>query len=112
MSKPEILSEKPITLAEMAAEIEKIKKRDGELNFRATKTEEYLQQFELESDKKIEELKKKIEGLKIPRLKEEQIIKILDLMPKTLEEMKGILSAYTISVTQENMKKILSAIND
>ena len=112
MSKPEILSEKPITMAEMAEEIEKIKKRDEELNFRATKTEEYLQQFELESGKKIEGIKKNVEGLKIPRLKEEQIIKILDLMPKTVEEMKGILSAYTISVTQENMKKILSTIND
>jgi DNA-directed RNA polymerase subunit F len=112
MKNPKVLSEKPVTMAEMAAEIEKIKKRDGELNFRATKTEEYLQQFELPSEKKIEELKKKIDGLNVPRLKEEHIVKIVDLMPKTTDEMKIIMSAYTISITQDNMKKIVSAINE
>ena len=112
MSKPEIISEKPVIMAEMKVELEKIKKRDGELNFRATKTEEYLQQFEMESEKKIEELKKKISGLKISRLKDEHIVKLVDMMPKTLDEVKVILSAYPISVTQENMKKILSAVND
>jgi DNA-directed RNA polymerase subunit F len=112
MSKPIIVNEKPVTMAEMKIELERIKKRDGELNFRATKTEEYLQQFDMESEKKIEELRKKIEGLKISRLKEEHITKIIDLMPKTIEEMKVILSAYPVSVTQDNMKKIVSAIND
>jgi len=98
-------------MSEMKEELEKIKNRDGELNFRANKTEEYLQQLELTDSKKIEELRKKINGLKVPRLKEEHITKILDLMPKTAEEMKGILQGYTLSVTQENMKKIISAIN-
>ena len=110
MTKPEIIKESPITMAEMKEELDKIKKRDGELNFRASKTEEYLQQFELQDSKKTEELKKKINGLKVPRLKEEHITKILDLMPDTVEEMKGILQGYTLSVTQENMKKIISAI--
>ena len=112
MTKPVIINETPITIADMKVEIEKIKKRDNELNFRATKTEEYLQQFELPSEKKIEEMKKKIESLNVPRLKDIHIVKILDLMPTTIEEMKGILSGYTLTVTQENMKKILGVLND
>jgi DNA-directed RNA polymerase subunit F len=112
MTKPEIINETPITMANMSVEIEKIKKRDNELNFRATKTEEYLQQFEFPSEKKIEEMKKKIESLNIPRLKDIHITKMLDLMPKTVEEMKGILSSYTLTVTQDNIKKILSAMNE
>ncbi|MBW2992939.1 hypothetical protein KY345_07045 [Candidatus Woesearchaeota archaeon] len=109
MTKPEVLKEEPITMAAMKEELEKIKKRDGELNFRATKTEEYLQQFELPS--KSEELVKKIQGLKIPRLKDFHIVKIVDLMPKSVEEIKGVLQGYTLTVTQENMKKIINAIN-
>lgn len=112
MTKPDILEEKPITMAEMKEELEKIRKRDEELNFRATKTEEYLQQFDIQPVKKIEELKKKIEGLKIPRLKEEQIIKIIDLMPGSLEEMKTIMQSYTITINQENMKKIVAKIEE
>ncbi|MBW2992832.1 hypothetical protein KY345_06475 [Candidatus Woesearchaeota archaeon] len=109
MSKLEVLKEEPITMAAMKEELEKIKKRDGELNFRATKTEEYLQQFSLPG--KSEELVKKIQGLKIPRLKDFHIVKIVDLMPKSVEEMKGVLQGYTLTVTQENMKKVINAIN-
>lgn len=110
MGKPEILKEEPITMAEMKIELERIKERDEELNFRATKTEEYLQQFELPNKKKTEEMIKKIKGLKIPRLKDIHIVKVIDLMPDSIEEIKGILQAYPITVTQENMKKILGAL--
>jgi DNA-directed RNA polymerase subunit F len=110
--KPEVLNERPITMAEMKEEIEKIKKRDNELNFRATKTEEYLQQFEIISTKKSEELMKSIWALKVPRLKDEHIVKIIDLYPKTTDEVKSILSCYTFTVTQENLKKILSKLEE
>ena len=110
--KPEVLSERPITMSEMKEEIEKIKKRDSELNFRATKTEEYLQQFDIISTKKAEELVKAIKTLKVPRLKEEYIVKIIDLFPKTVDELKSILSGYTLTITQENLKKILSKLEE
>jgi len=41
----ETISEKPISISELKQELEKIKKRDKELNFRAARTEEYLQHF-------------------------------------------------------------------
>ena len=42
MAKPHLISEHPISMAELKLELENVKKRDTELNFRANKTEEYI----------------------------------------------------------------------
>ncbi len=113
MTEQKILSEEPITMSEVKSELAKIKKRDGELSFRANKTEDYLNQFVELSPKKIAELQKKIEDLKIPRLKDQYIMKVLDLLPTTFEEVKLIFQQFSaLTVTQENMKKIAKTVND
>ncbi len=56
MAKPEILEEVPVDMAELKEKLAMIKERDGELNFRANKTEEYLGQFVTLDSKKIKEL--------------------------------------------------------
>ena len=112
MTKPEIINEKPISMAEIKDELEKAQKKKEKLNFRAERTIEYINQFTELSLKKSQELKEKIEKLKIPRLKDEHIIKIIDLMPETAEEIKSILSGYTVTVTNENMKKIAEIIKE
>src|SRR3989338_145541 len=100
MATMKILSEKPVTMAELKNEIESIKKRDNELDFRAAKTEEYLNQFV--AVKKAEELVKKIEALNIPRLKEQHITKIVDIMPATAKDLKVVLQNYILTVNNEN----------
>ncbi|MBW2974666.1 hypothetical protein KY366_03015 [Candidatus Woesearchaeota archaeon] len=105
----EIISEKPISLSELKQELEKIKKRDKELNFRAARTEEYLQHFV--TLKNPEELFKKIESLKVPRLREQHIVKIIDILPATVDELKTLLQGYTITVNNENMKKIVAEVS-
>jgi len=112
MVKPEIISEKPITLSELKQEIDKIKKRDKELNFRVGKVEEYLGHFVSLSKAKEDELTKKLEKLNIPRLKDVHITKILDILPKTVDELKIILQGYTITVNNDNMKKIIDVVKD
>lgn len=109
MSKPEILEEIPINMAELSKELEAIKKRDKELNFRAGKTEDYLQQIGID-EKKSQELLGQLEKLKIPRLKDIHITKIVDLMPDDPEAVKTILSGYTLTVSQENLKKIANTV--
>lgn len=108
--RPVIVSETPISMVEMKKELEVIKKRDSELNFRANKTEEYLAYFTELSPKKYEELRKKLEELDIPRLKPGHIIKIIDLLPTTVNDLKVILQGYTVSINQDNMKKILAVV--
>jgi DNA-directed RNA polymerase subunit F len=108
MSGPEIIKETPICLAQVKQEVERIKKRDKELSFRTQRTEEYLIQFvHQDATKLVEALKK----LNISRLKEEHIVKIADLLPKTVDDLKIVLQGYTITVTKENMKQIIDEVN-
>lgn len=107
-----IIKEEPITMSELKEEIEKIKKRDKEPNLRIQKTEEYLNLFvHLKPDKE-KELKEKITKLDVPRLKEEHIAKIIDIIPNDIEDLKSLLQEYTITVSKENMQKIIEVIND
>ncbi|MCK4521908.1 MAG: hypothetical protein KAU20_05000 [Nanoarchaeota archaeon] len=110
MTKPEILEEKPISMAELKKEMENTKDEDEEPNFRVVRTKEYLNQFIVLDVKKAQELREKIEKLKIPRLKEEYIIKILDILPTRIEDLKSILQAYTITITNDNIKRIVETV--
>lgn len=112
MVKPSILSEKPITITTLKSNLTKIKERDGELNFRANKTEEYLNEFVTLDDNKAAELADKLEKLKLPRIKEEHIIKIVDMLPETVNDLKAILQGYTITVNNENAKKIVETVKE
>lgn len=105
-----VLSETPITMAELREDLKKIKERDNELNFRANKTEEYLNMFSAMDAGKAVELKDKIKKLDVPRLKEEHMTKIIDIMPSTPEEVKSLLQGYTITVNNDNLKKIADAV--
>ena len=78
MADEEVLSEVPINIYDMKVELEKIKKRDGELNFRANKTEEYIAQFD--KLKNANELFSKLSKLNIPRLREQHINKIVNII--------------------------------
>lgn len=109
-SKPTILEEKPVPMFETKNEISKIKKRDGELNYRGQKTAEYLDVFVKLGPKKGKELVGEIQSLEIPRLKEEHIYKIVDVMPTDVESLKLVLHGYTLNVSKENMKKIVDVI--
>jgi len=109
--KPKIISEEPMTMVEVKAELTKNKK-DGELNFRANKTDEYLGQFVSISTKDAQELKEKLEKLAISRLKPEHITKIIDVLPVTQDDLKNLLSGYTITINAENAGKIVELVKE
>ncbi|MEK6942465.1 MAG: hypothetical protein AABX00_00170 [Nanoarchaeota archaeon] len=110
MGDMQIVSETPINMHQLKNELEKIKKRDKELNFRANKTEEYLHQ--VLADVKETDLFEKMQKLNIPRLKDQHIHKIIDLAPTTINELKVILQGYTITVSNDSMKKIVETVNE
>ena len=105
----EILSETPINASQLKEELAKIKQRDKELNFRAAKTEEHLASIGV--NKNAEAIFDKISKLNTPRLKEQHIHKIADIMPATIKDLKVVMQGYTISLSNENMKKIADIIN-
>jgi DNA-directed RNA polymerase subunit F len=112
MSKPKVISEAPISMVEVKEEVKRIRKRDTEPSFRVTKVEEYLNNFVTISSKQEKELTEKIEKLSIPRLKEEHIKKLIDVMPTTLDQMKVIIQGYVITVNQDNMKKLVTVFKE
>src|SRR3989338_6688651 len=110
MGDMQIISETPINIYYLKKELEKIKKRESELNFRANRTEKYLNQAA--SNKNMDGLFDKMMKLNIPRLKEQHIHKIIDITPTTLNDLKVILQSYTVTVNNESMKKIVDTINE
>ncbi len=87
-----------------------IKKRDGELTYRAAKAEDYLNQFADIDEKKANEMQAKIDGLKVPRLKEIHIKKIIDTMPITANDVKMVLQGYAVTVKADFLKKIAETV--
>lgn len=110
MADVQILSETPVNTYQLKKELERIKKRDNELNFRANRTEEYLNQVVMH--KNSDELFDKILKLNIPRIKEQHIHKIIDIAPTTINELKVVLQGYTLTINNESMKKIVDTINE
>lgn len=107
---PKILEEKPISIYGLKDEIKKIQKRDPVLSLRTGKTEEYINQFTVLKDKEVELLEKDITSMEIPRMKDLHIKKIIDTLPTSVEELKVIMQGYAITMTKENMQKIISSI--
>ncbi|MBI3035290.1 hypothetical protein HYY71_03120 [Candidatus Woesearchaeota archaeon] len=110
MADMQVISEAPINMHQLKKELEMIRNRDNELNFRANKTEEYLNQTI--THKNADELFSKISKLGIPRLKEQHIHKIIDIAPVNVSELKVVLQGYTITINSESMKKIVDTINE
>ncbi|MBS3107453.1 hypothetical protein J4468_00915 [Candidatus Woesearchaeota archaeon] len=109
MSDIKILEERPISMVEVKSALDKSKK-DNELNFRALKASEYMNAFVKLKPKEYKELYDKIEALAIPRLKDKHIIKILDIMPQEIESMKALFINDTVTVKQDDLKRILEAL--
>ena len=110
MADTQIISENPINIYQLKKELERIKKRDSELNFRANKTEEYLNQ--VATLKNTDELFDRIMKLNIPRLREQHVQKIIDIAPTTINDLKVIVQGYTITLNNESMKKIVDTVNE
>lgn len=110
MVKPEIISETPTNMVELKEELANIKKRGKEITMRVGKTEEHLNMFVNLSIAKERELFDKLMKLDIPRLKEVHINKIIDLLPNDINYLKTILQGYAVTVSNENLKKILDTI--
>tara|TARA_Y100000310_G_scaffold251715_1_gene258298 strand:- start:16091 stop:16438 length:348 start_codon:yes stop_codon:yes gene_type:complete len=110
MSDLRIISETPMNMYELKEELEKIKKKEKELDFRENKTEDYLNQTAAQKNAK--QLFDKLMDLGVPRLKEQQIHKIIDILPTTVKDLQVVLQGYVSTINKDGQKKIVDAIND
>jgi len=112
MATQEILNKTPLSLAEVKSKIASLKKRDAELNFRANKVNDYISAHNILSQKSAKELETKLTELEMSRIKDIHIKKIIDLVPETTDDLRTILSSYNISLSSDNMKKIIDVVKD
>ena len=108
----EVIKKTPMNMVEMKSNLEKIKKRDEEINFRTEKLEDYLNRFVHLTSKQAKDLHDKLMDLNIPRLKDGHIHKIIDILPKDVDDVKLILQGFVINVTKDNSKKIVDVVKD
>jgi DNA-directed RNA polymerase subunit F len=112
MPENKLINERPITMVEVASDLAKIEKEDKELNFRSNKASAYIKAFTKLDLKQVNELFKKIEELNIPRLKERQIVKAIDILPKDIDELRMVFIGETTTVSDENMNKLLDVVKE
>lgn len=112
MPNPVFIKETPLSLVDVKEALQKIEARDKELNYRSTKTKDYLNLFAPLSPEKKEELYQKLTKLNLIRLKESHIAKLLDFLPQTPEELKVILQAYPLSLSKKDIDSILEVIKE
>ncbi len=112
MPEIKIIEEKPISIAELKDELKEIKKRDDELGFRTAKVAEQIDLLKVVKAKDAEEIFEKVQKLNVPRLKDAQIYKIIDLLPQNSLELKNIVQSYSLTVTNDNIEKILEILAD
>jgi len=102
----------PLTYAEVAEKLKIIKKakEGGELGFRTKKAEEFLESFTKEDFKRMNEAKESIKKLDIQRLKDKQIVSLVNINPTDEDSVKTILSNDNITLKQEDVKKIVDCL--
>ena len=110
MSKAELVEKVPMNVVEVKAALEKVKASGIDLNFRAQKAEEYAQDFAKISLKDAQELLEKLKALDIPRVRDQHLHKLIDIMPVSEKHVKLVLSSYNLTPTAENCKKIADVI--
>jgi len=109
MSEFQVLEEAALSTVHLKSVLKALQ-LEGTLSFRGEKSMAYLDTFVLYTEKEAEELHTKILGLNISRLKERHIVKILDVMPKDLDSLRLLLANETLTIKDEDLKKILDVI--
>lgn len=106
----DVQSLNPVTMTELKAKLESLKGASKDVNFRAGKVLEFLNELHLIDAQRADELKKKIAELNVPRLKEKHIVKIIDLMPATPDDLKALLVGENITVKQDDLVRIVDVL--
>jgi|SRR3989344_5509704 len=110
MTNPQFKEEKPLCLVDVLAILENLEKRDKELNFASKKCKEYVQGFTTLTPEKKEDLYKKLVDLKLTRLKDEHFMKIIDFLPRNVNDLKIVLQAYPLSLPKKDQDTIIQTV--
>lgn len=102
----EEVKETPISMAKVRDILDKIKEKGYEQKL----AHEHVKRFAKVDTKKVESLVKELSELEMRKLKDEQIIKIVDLMPNDVEDLKVILAKAQVPFKDEELAKIIEIV--
>lgn len=109
MSNYEIIEKEPIAGIEVLNELTK-RAKETELTYREEKTKDYLKKNTKLKISDFKKAKDELTALEIDRLEEEQIIKILEVLPKDGTGIRAIVSHSGTVLVDENVDKILKVL--
>ncbi len=95
----------PLSLAETEKIVKTIRKEDKKQGEEVLK---FLKKFKKIKSKDAKKMREELENLKIMRLKEEHISKIIDTLPETASDLNKISSE--LSLDENDTKKILEIV--
>jgi DNA-directed RNA polymerase subunit F len=96
-----IKNSEPLSMAEVVEYIKKSEESETEIIG-------FIKKFNKLKSKEAGELRKEIEALEMMKIKQEYIIKIIDILPETVEELNKIF--VDVSLEEDETKKILETI--
>lgn len=96
-----IRKSEPLSMPEILEFLDK--KEETEMEFIG-----FIKKFTNLSVKDAKEIKKKINALELMKIREEHVVKIIDNMPKNLEDLNKILSG--VNLDEDEVKKILEIV--
>ncbi|HDR53294.1 MAG TPA: hypothetical protein ENN60_01290 [archaeon] len=102
----DVLDKQPVTLSFAKKELAKLKNR----NYEQKLAKEYVDKFSTQNWGDTQKAIKEIQKADIPRLKDHNIMKLLDLMPLNADEVKAIMAKETVTLSKENIQKILEIL--
>lgn len=112
MAAPQVIEEKALSQTDVKTILETIEARDQGLNYISNKCKKFLDNFTPLSAEKKQELQQKLTDLNQVRLKEEHIMKIIDFLPASVEELKIVLQAYPLSLPKGDQEAIVKVVKE
>jgi DNA-directed RNA polymerase subunit F len=103
----EVLEEKYVSWHDARKVLDK-KLKDSEPGYEQKNALEHLKKFSKLTDKDAKEMWEGLE--KAAKLKERQIIAVINMMPKDMDELRTLFANEIVSVTEDQKKQILSVV--
>ncbi len=102
----DIVERRPATVAAAREILSKVKKP----NYEQKAAFEYASKFAKLSAEDAGKLAQELAEAEIPRLKERHVVKLIDLMPGTADEIKSIFAKEDLTLSKDDIDKVLEIL--
>ena len=109
MPELKIIKSQPLTLSAVGEELKPKTKRE-EIPPIQQKVLEHATQFSKLNKSQEHKLIEELKTLEIPRITEEHIVTIVNILPRSINELKIIFAGSKTTITPENLEKILQTL--